>query len=65
MRHPLIAVPIPTPRQIPSERWKDFAARRRLLNEIRESLDRMERAWEIERDALVGMLLDGAEIERE
>lgn len=59
----IVAFPRRTP-QISSERLRNFCARRKVLNEIRESLERSERSWEAERDALVADLVDGAKIEQ-
>lgn len=51
------------PDPISTQTWQQFLERRRTLNEIRADLESMEKDWEAERDELVAMLVDGAEIE--
>jgi hypothetical protein len=65
MRNHPVAMPLRNPAPINCERWQNFAARRKMLDEIRENLENMEREWAEERDQLVAMLVDGAEIERD
>jgi hypothetical protein len=58
-----LATPPIRPRPISSVRWRSFIKRRRLLIEIRASLEDAERDWDADRDMILAELAHGAEIE--
>ena len=61
----IIGFPRRRPPQISSEEWRSFIEKRRTLIEMRGILQNLERAWEAERDWLLALVVDGAEIERD
>jgi hypothetical protein len=61
----LLTFPRQAPVIIDSERWTGFLQRAREIQEIRSIMQQVQDNWEAERDNLIAMLVDGAEIERD
>jgi hypothetical protein len=54
----------PKPAQIDLEVWQDFLLRRRQLDDVRTSLEEMEREWSAQAYELLPLLVDPSTLEK-